>query len=134
MEDITLVIPAKNEKESLPSVLDELSKYNLKKIVVLEKSDVQTIDAIKHYDLRILFQIKKGYGAALIEGIESVKTKYFVIFNADGSFNPNAFAEWEGQSAFHKSSRAKAIKSASKSMTGNAGVGYFDPSQAGEEA
>ncbi|MGL3827284.1 glycosyltransferase family 2 protein [Candidatus Pelagibacter communis] len=89
MEDITLVIPAKNEKESLPSVLDELSKYNLKKIVVLEKSDVQTIDAIKHYDLRILFQIKKGYGAALIEGIESVKTKYFVIFNADGSFNPN---------------------------------------------
>ena len=56
MEDITLVIPAKNEKESLPSVLDELSKYNIKKIVVLEKSDVQTIDAIKHYDLRILFQ------------------------------------------------------------------------------
>ena len=89
MEDITLVIPAKNEKESLPSVLDELSKYNIKKIVVLEKSDVQTIDAIKHYDLRILFQIKKGYGAALIEGIESVETKYFVIFNADGSFDPN---------------------------------------------
>ncbi|GFD70916.1 (2Fe-2S)-binding protein [Alteromonas marina] len=28
----------------------------------------------------------------------------------------------------------KAIKSASKSMTGNAGVGFFDPSQAGEEA
>ena len=46
-------------KKSLPSVLDELSKYNIKKIVVLEKSDVQTIDAIKHYDLRILFQIKK---------------------------------------------------------------------------
>ena len=89
MEDITLVIPAKNEKESLPSVLDELSKYNIKKIVVLEKSDVQTIDAIKHYDLRILFQIKKGYGAALIEGIESVETKYFVIFNADGSFDPS---------------------------------------------
>ena len=59
MEDITLVIPAKNEKESLPSVLDELSKYNIKKIVVLEKSDVQTIDAIKHYDLKFYFKLKK---------------------------------------------------------------------------
>ena len=25
----------------------------------------------------------------MIEGIESVETKYFVIFNADGSFDPN---------------------------------------------
>ena len=31
MEHLTLVIPAKNEKESLPNVLDELEKYNLKK-------------------------------------------------------------------------------------------------------
>ena len=31
MDDITLVIPAKNEAESLPDVLDELLKYNIKK-------------------------------------------------------------------------------------------------------
>ena len=37
MENLTLVIPAKNEKESLPLVLKELKKYKLKKIVVLEK-------------------------------------------------------------------------------------------------
>ena len=89
MQNITLVIPAKNEKESLPIVLDELEKYNLPKIVVLEKTDIQTIEAIKNYDLKILYQEKKGYGAALIEGIENVQTDYFVIFNADGSFNPN---------------------------------------------
>ena len=33
MDDITLVIPAKNEAESLPYVLDELSKYKIKKII-----------------------------------------------------------------------------------------------------
>ena len=27
--------------------------------------------------------------ALLIEGIENVKTNYFAIFNADGSFNPS---------------------------------------------
>ena len=37
MKNLTLVIPAKEEKESLPQVLDELKKYKLKKIVVLEK-------------------------------------------------------------------------------------------------
>ena len=29
-----------------------------------------------------------GYGNALIEGIESTKTKYFCIINADGSMDP----------------------------------------------
>ena len=59
MQNITLVIPPKNEKESLPIVLDELEKYNLPKIVVLEKTDTQTIEAIKNYDLKILHQEKK---------------------------------------------------------------------------
>ena len=31
MSDLTLIIPAKNEEESLPKVLDELEKFNFKK-------------------------------------------------------------------------------------------------------
>ena len=34
MKNLTLVIPAKEEKESLPQVLNELKKYKIKKIVV----------------------------------------------------------------------------------------------------
>jgi len=37
---------------------------------------------------QIINQSKNGYGNALLEGIENVRTKYFCIFNADGSFNP----------------------------------------------
>ena len=88
MENLTLVIPAKNEKESLPSVLDELSKLNLKIIIVLEKDDLETINSIKKYNCEILYQRNKGYGDALIQGINHTKTKYFCIFNADGSFVP----------------------------------------------
>ena len=88
MENLTLVIPAKNEKESLPLVLKELKKYKLKKIVVLEKSDLATIKSIKKYNCRILHQKNKGYGDAIVQGINDVKTKYFCIFNADGSFDP----------------------------------------------
>ena len=87
MENLTLVIPAKNESESLPRVLDDLRKFKLKTIVVLEKEDFKTIESInKYHDIDILYQKNKGYGDALIEGINKVNTKYFCIFNADGSF------------------------------------------------
>ena len=34
------------------------------------------------------FIIEKRYGDALLQGIQDVKTNFFCIFNADGSFNP----------------------------------------------
>ena len=88
MNNITLVIPAKNEKESLPKVLDELKIYDLKTIVVLEENDIETINAISQFKCDLIFQKNKGYGDALLCGINNVKTKFFCIFNADGSFNP----------------------------------------------
>ena len=88
MNNLTLIIPAKNEKECLPTVLEELRRYNLIINVILEKSDRKTIDAISEYNCKIIYQSRKGYGDALIEGINSVKSKYFCIFNADGSFDP----------------------------------------------
>ena len=87
MSDLTLIIPAKNEKESLPKVLDELKGFNFMKNIILEASDKLTIDAIKNYDCKIIYQDSKGYGDALKKGIETVETKFFCIFNADGSFD-----------------------------------------------
>ena len=89
MNNITLVIPAKNEKESLPKVLDELKIYNLKIIIVLEKDDKETIKSAEDYNCKILYQDGKGYGDALITGINSVDTEFFCVFNADGSFDPS---------------------------------------------
>ena len=82
MDDLTVIIPAKNEKESLPHVLNELKKYNLKTIIVLEESDTDTINSLKNFSCKILFQKNKGYGDALIQGINYVQTKFFCIFNA----------------------------------------------------
>ena len=86
--EITLIIPAKNESESLPKVLDELKKFNFKIIVILRSEDKSTIQSISNYKIQIIFQDGFGYGDALIKGINSLETKYFCIFNADGSFNP----------------------------------------------
>ena len=89
MNELTLIIPAKNEAESLPIVLNELKKYNYKINIVLHITDIDTIQVIKKYDVNIIYQKNLGYGDALIYGIKQCKTKYFCIFNADGSFNPS---------------------------------------------
>jgi len=88
MRDVTLVIPAKFEADSLPYVLEELKRYPVKKIIVMPKSDIMTFKVIKKYNCKIIFQKNAGYGSALIQGIQSVKSKYFCIFNADGAFHP----------------------------------------------
>jgi glycosyltransferase involved in cell wall biosynthesis len=88
MKNLTLIIPAKEESKSLPLVLDELKKFECKINVILHKTDIATIKSIKNYDVDIIFQKNFGYGDALIEGINTCNTKFFCIFNADGSFNP----------------------------------------------
>lgn len=88
MKSLTLVIPAKEEKYSLPRVLEEIKNINCKKLIILSKSDATTIRSIKKYKCKIIKQKEDGYGNALIEGINNVKTHYLCIFNADGSFNP----------------------------------------------
>ena len=88
MDNLTLIIPAKNESISLPAVLKELGQFNIKKIIILEKTDLKTIESIKDFNCKILYQTGKGYGNALIEGMKNVETEYLCIFNADGSFDP----------------------------------------------
>ena len=88
MKDLTLVIPAKNEAESLPIVLNELKSIEVNKIIVLPEDDILTLNAIKNFNVKIIYQKGKGFGNALKLGINSVDTKYFCIFNADGSFDP----------------------------------------------
>ena len=93
MNNLTLVIPAKKEEASLPTVLSEVKEYGCSIIVVLEESDKATIDAIKNLNCKIVFQSGKGYGNAIVEGINNVKTDYLCIFNADGSFDPKYLSE-----------------------------------------
>ena len=93
MQKLTLIIPAKEEAESLPKVLLELKDYSCKIVIILEQSDIKTLEAIKNFECKIVYQSGRGYGNALIEGIKNVETNYLCIFNADGSFDPKYLDE-----------------------------------------
>ena len=94
MSKLTLLIPANKEAESLPTFLKELEKYSFNKIVVLQKEDEETINSISNFkDISICYQKNNGYGNALKEGIENIKTEFFCIINADGSMDPKYLEE-----------------------------------------
>jgi hypothetical protein len=83
--DLTLVIPAKENKKNIEYILKQLKSYNLKKIIIL---DSKKFFYKNTKDTFYYIQKKRGYGSAIIEGILKVKTKFFCIYNADGSFSP----------------------------------------------
>ena len=60
LENLTLVIPARFEADSLPITIKEIKKlYDVKIKVVLQKDDIETIKSIKDLDVEILNQPKK---------------------------------------------------------------------------
>ena len=94
MKDLTLIIPTKEESESLPIFLKELDTIDCVKLIVLQKEDLETKEKIKEIsNIQIVQQINNGYGNALIEGINATKTKYCCIINADGSMDPKYLQE-----------------------------------------
>ena len=94
MNDLTLIIPAKNEKEALPIFLDEIKEYNYKKLIIIDTDDSETENVIKKYEnIEIVVQKESGYGNALKEGINKSKTKFCCIINADSSMHPKYLGE-----------------------------------------
>jgi glycosyltransferase involved in cell wall biosynthesis len=94
MKNLTLIIPAKYEAETLPIFLEEIKNLGTKIKIVLEENDKKTIDSINSLEnIEIQFQKKRGYGAAIIEGINECDTEYCCIINADGSMDPKYLSE-----------------------------------------
>tara|TARA_B100000989_G_scaffold295310_1_gene276127 strand:- start:96 stop:776 length:681 start_codon:yes stop_codon:yes gene_type:complete len=94
VNNLTLLIPANKESESLPVFLNELNDYSYKKMIVLQEEDIETINSISNFrDVEIFIQKKGGYGSALKEGLKNIQTEYFCIINADGSMDPKYLRE-----------------------------------------
>ena len=99
MNKITIIIPTLNEAESLKVLLKEIHNFHLKNligetIIVDGNSSDETQDVVKEYGCKIIIQkTKKGYGAAIAEGINNSTSFYSVILDGDGYKNPSYIYE-----------------------------------------
>ena len=102
MQYISLIIPAKNEKESLEKTIREILNYKFinEIIIVVDSHQDNSIGVSKKINsnkIKVIIQKKYGYGSAIIEGFNHAKNKYACIFNADYSFNPKSLNEMIGK-------------------------------------
>lgn len=93
MCELSIIIPAYNEEESLKTFLPELIEfckkedYNL--IITNDGSKDNTLEVLRKYESEDCFticshKVNKGYGGAIKTGIEAAQTKYVITIDADG--------------------------------------------------
>ena len=87
--NISVIIPAFNEEQSIAKVIEHISKDNVSEIVVVDNnSSDSTAEMAKAAGATVLFEKYKGYGAACLKGIDYLKTKStnIVVF-LDGDYS-----------------------------------------------
>jgi len=90
---IAVVIPAHNEESSLPLVLDAIPKGLVEEVVVVDNASTdRTADAARSRGATLLFEPRRGYGAACLRGVTHLETKrpeVVVFLDADYSDHPD---------------------------------------------
>ncbi len=89
--NVSIVIPAYNEQEGLPRVLENLRAWRARGaevIVVDDGSTDHTARVAAEHGARVLrHRSNRGYGAALKSGIRAAEHEIVVLFDADGQFD-----------------------------------------------
>lgn len=102
LSDLTIIIPAYNEQDSLPLIIEDWFSYcendGVKLIIVDDGSSDQTgafLDALptKNFLTVLHHKVNKGYGAAIKTGIKNTDTKYLVTIDADGQHTTESVNE-----------------------------------------
>ena len=94
LKDVSLVIATYNEEECIKYVLDELQKFDLGEIIIVDGNSTDNTKAIaKTYDVKFISQNKNGWGSAVKEGIELTTLPFVSYMDGDGSYNPKALLE-----------------------------------------
>ncbi len=91
-EDLTIVLPAKNEAPALDKFLPELKNAfpNAKIIISNDGSTDDTIGICKKHDVNVISNVYSlGNGGAIKAGARAVKTDLIAFMDADGQHTPS---------------------------------------------
>jgi dolichol-phosphate mannosyltransferase len=88
--DLTVVIPVKNEELAIGSVIDELTQEEYNNILIVDgysaDNTLQTIQERKGVTVTVIQQHGKGKTGAIQTAIENVTTPYMIILDGDYSY------------------------------------------------
>jgi len=86
--NISVIIPAYNEEDSLPLVLKDLPRSLIKEIIVVNNASTdKTAEVAKGLDCRVVYEPNRGYGQACLTGISHVSPQTDIIVFIDGDYS-----------------------------------------------
>ncbi len=96
LNNVSVVIPARNEEATIGKVLDELNaailtlpRFQFETLVVVDNPQDPTIGVAQAKRARVVINpLARGKGAALAAGFEQAAGDAIVMFDSDGSHNP----------------------------------------------
>jgi glycosyltransferase involved in cell wall biosynthesis len=90
MKDLTFVLPAYNEEESIGNVLDGINlTYPKSKIIVVDNNSTDNTALIaKNAGAVLISEKKQGKGHAVKKGFKNVKSKFTIMIDADDTYYP----------------------------------------------
>ena len=84
---ISVIIPAFNEEQSLPLVLNDLPKERLHQIIVVNnRSTDRTAEAASENGATVISERRRGYGRACLAGMAALDNPDIVVF-LDGDYS-----------------------------------------------
>ena len=88
---VSVVIPARNERKSLPAVLEELAKYDFFEVLVVDGHSTDGTPAVvRAAGCVCVPQDGRGYGAGVMTGMKVAIGDLVTFIDADGSYDPDA--------------------------------------------
>lgn len=94
MTDVVAVIPALNEEEPLPGVLEELQQAGISRVVVVDNGSTDaTARVARAAGARVVEEKQRGYGAACLAAMADISTwseppSVLLFLDGDGSDDP----------------------------------------------
>lgn len=91
--DLTIVIPCLNEEDTLGTCLSKLQTvakdegFDIEVIVADNGSHDKSIEIASKFKARLVHVSRKGYGAALMGGIDQAKSSFILMADADDSYD-----------------------------------------------
>jgi glycosyltransferase involved in cell wall biosynthesis len=84
-----LIITTLNEIIGVKKIVPKIKREWLDEIIFVDGGSTDgTIEEAKKMGFKVIIQKQKGHGAAVLEGVNSIKSDNFILFGPDGNDEP----------------------------------------------
>lgn len=87
----TVIIPTKNEEESIEQVIKGISKKY--EVLIVDSSTDKTAEIARKAGARVITEKKSGKGNAMVAGVKAAKGDIVVFIDGDGTYPANKIPE-----------------------------------------